>query len=145
MRTAFAPLLLICAMSPAEVSAQGRALETRVISTTPAESSLSQTLILRKEIEREARRLTLSLGRAESLQAQQPAAQDRTWIRRHPALFGALVGAGTGAVSSVPRWNELYCAGGTDEDCVFHQGLGVLFGAGTGAGVGALIGFLAGR
>ncbi len=145
MRRAFAPLLLICVLSPAEVSAQGRSLETRVISTTLVASSLSQPLILRKAIEREARRLTPTLGRAENLRAQQPASRDRTWIRRHPALFGALVGAGAGAVSSVPRWNELYCAGGTDEDCVFHQGLGVLFGAGAGAGVGALIGSLVGR
>ena len=145
MRRAFPPFLLIVVLSSPEVFAQERSPETSVILTTPAARSLSQALVLRKAVEREVTRLTLSLGRAESLQAQQRAARDRTWIGRHPALFGALVGAGAGAVSSVPRWTELYCAGGGDEDCLFHGGLGVLFGAGAGAGVGALIGFSARR
>ena len=91
---------------------------------------------------REAARLGLRLGSAELQPDQQE--EDRNWIGRHPSLFGALAGAGTGAVSSIPRSTELYCATGGDEDCLFHGGPGVLFGAGAGAGVGALVGFLIG-
>ncbi len=65
---------------------------------------------------------------------------------RHPVLIGALIGAGAGAVSAQGRrWNELYCANGGDEDCLFHGSAGTLFGAGVGAGVGALIGLIVGR
>ena len=74
--------------------------------------------------------------------ARQAGSQNRGWIRRHPALVGAMVGAGIGAVSSIPRWTELYCATGGDEDCFFHGSVGVLFGTGAGAGIGALIGLL---
>ena len=117
-------------------------------SETPAVSDarrLSQTPMLRKTIERDARRLKPSLRSADSLPWQQPAPRGRSWIGRHPALFGALVGAGAGAASSAGRWTELYCATGGDEDCFFHGGAGVLFGAGMGAGIGALIGYIAGR
>ena len=90
-------------------------------------------------IERAVKRLA---DRAEGAQSRRPTSHDRIWIRRHPALFGALVGAGVGSLSSVPRWTEWYCATGGDEDCVFHGTQGVLFGAGVGAGIGALFGFL---
>lgn len=75
----------------------------------------------------------------------QQSTPSRSWIRRHPVLFGALLGGAAGAVSSAGRWTELYCASGGDEDCLFHGGSGVLFGAGVGAGVGALVGALVGR
>jgi hypothetical protein len=144
MRGALA-LLLICVVHPAEMLAQARGPETGAISNTPAATALSQPRTLRNAIDQEARRLTLARGRIGGLQAPAPSARGRSWIRRHPALFGALVGAGAGAVSSAPRWTELYCATGGDEDCLFHGGAGVLFGAGAGAGIGALIGFFAGR
>ena len=70
-------------------------------------------------------------------------ARKRSWISRHPALFGALVGAGAGAVASGTMENELFCGGG-DEDCLFHGGSRVPVGAGIGAGMGALFGWIAG-
>ena len=73
----------------------------------------------------------------------QAGSQRRGWIARHPALFGALIGAGVGAVSAVTLENELFCSGG-DEDCVFYGGSRALIGAGVGAGVGALVGWIAG-
>ena len=54
MRRAFAPLLVICVLTPPGVFAQGHSPETSVMSATPAARSLSQTLILRKAVEREA-------------------------------------------------------------------------------------------
>ncbi len=72
---------------------------------------------------------------------QAPASPRRNWIRRHPALFGALVGAGAGAISSATMENELFCSGG-DEDCLIYGGGRVLVGAGIGAGIGALAGWL---
>jgi hypothetical protein len=88
---------------------------------------------------REGTRLTLP-----QIRCQEPAATARngkTWISRHPAVFGALVGAGAGAVASGTMENELFCSGG-DEDCFFHGGSRLLVGAGMGAGIGALIGWL---
>ena len=96
---------------------------------------------LRDAVAHEVRRLAGSQSR----NASQPVPRDRGWIQRHPAAFGALVGAGAGAVSAIPRWNELYCAGGGDEDCFFHGAAGVAVGAGIGAGIGALVGMIAGR
>lgn len=84
------------------------------------------------------------LANAPQLRFQEPAAQARkpkNWISRHPALFGALVGAGAGALASGTMENELFCSGG-DEDCFFHGGSRILVGAGMGAGVGALIGWI---
>ena len=101
--------------------------------------------IIDQPIQPEHLRMALSLGRAGLPRTQQPGVQDPSWIRRHPVVFGTLVGAGGGAVSAVPRWNELYCTTGGDEDCLFHGGAGALVGAGLGAGVGALIGYLVGR
>jgi hypothetical protein len=88
---------------------------------------------------REGSRLGLTLG----VTRVEPPAQRRSWIGRHPALFGALVGAGAGALASVTMENELFCSGG-DEDCFFHGGSRVLVGAGFGAGIGALAGLIAG-
>jgi hypothetical protein len=69
--------------------------------------------------------------------------KSNSWISRHPALFGALVGAGGGAVAAGTMENELFCSGG-DEDCFFHGGNRLLVGAGMGAGIGALVGWLVG-
>ena len=78
-------------------------------------------------------------------QAPDPARPARPhWVRRHPALFGALVGAGAGAVFGLLSENELICSGG-DEDCFFYGAKRPLVGAGLGAGAGSLIGFALGR
>ena len=100
---------------------------------------------LRDAVAHEVRRLAVSHSQNTSAQAPQPAPRDPGWIQRHPAAFGALAGAGAGAVSAIPRWNELYCANGGDEDCLFYGAAGVAVGAGIGAGIGALVGMLVGR
>ncbi len=50
--------------------------------------------ILSRGIEREARRQLPWRSDENVGQAQQAQPNDRSWIARHPALFGALVGAG---------------------------------------------------
>jgi hypothetical protein len=120
-------------------------VETSAAAATRDTSPPSQTAMLHAAIAREATRWAIEVGRTRRSTTQSAASQSRGWIERHATLSGAVVGAGVGTLSSIPRWNELYCAGGGDEDCLFHGGLGVLFGAGAGAGVGALIGFLVGR
>lgn len=89
---------------------------------------------------RESTRLSASFDRR--VQELAPATRKpRNWISRHPALFGALVGAAGGALASGTMENELFCSRG-DEDCFFHGGSRVLVGAGMGASIGVLIGWL---
>ncbi len=104
-----------------------------------------ERLTLRDAVAQEAGRLAVSQQGTGASQALPPAPVNRSWVQRHPAAFGALVGAGAGAVSAIPRWNELYCATGGDEECLFHGAAGVAVGAGIGAGIGALVGMIAGR
>lgn len=75
------------------------------------------------------------------------AAQDkqRSWIRRHPVLFGAMVGAGAGLIAGGTMENELICQAGNDEDCLFYNGSRFAVGAGAGAAIGALVGWIAGK
>ena len=73
----------------------------------------------------------------------QAEATKRNWVSRHPALFGALIGAGGGLVAGATMENELICSGG-DEDCLIYGptrlGVGALMGAGVGALVGVIVG-----
>ena len=110
------------------------------------EPPASQKPMLSAAIDREVTRILLapSVSRGADLLAQQSESQNRGWIRRHSALFGALVGAGAGVVSAATMENELFCSGG-DEDCLFHGGGRVLLGGGMGAGVGALAWWLVGQ
>jgi hypothetical protein len=59
------------------------------------------------------------------------------WIRKHPAKFGALVGA---AIGTVPAFYEMATCPPT-RSCS-TAGAGVLFGAMTGAGIGAFAGWV---
>ncbi len=70
--------------------------------------------------------------------------QNRSWIGRHPVLFGALVGAGAGTVAAGTMNNEMFCQAGNDEDCFFYNGSRFAVGAGIGAGIGALVGWIVG-
>jgi hypothetical protein len=70
---------------------------------------------------------------------------ERSWIGRHPALFGALVGAAAGTVAVGTMENDLFCSAGNDEDCFFYTNSRFAVGAGIGAGVGALVGWIASR
>ena len=145
MRRTLTLVLIACVLGQSLALAAEAPNPTSAAPATRETSPLLRNPMLSHAIDREATRLAFELGRPGISTAQPPARQDRGWIQRHPALFGAMAGAGLGAVSSIPRWTELYCASGGDEDCLFHGGLGVLVGAGAGAGVGALIGFFVGR
>jgi hypothetical protein len=144
MRNVVTSLLILCVLTQPLTLAAEPSSGTSAASIARDTSPPSQIPTLREAIDREAMRLALSLGGA-GRSLQRPDSLDRGWIRRHPALFGALVGAGAGAATSIPRWTELYCSTGGDEDCLFHGGQGALFGAAVGAGIGALIGFLVGH
>ena len=143
MRRALTLLLLFCVLGRSVAMAEpprGAAVLPEPDRGSPAR------LWLHEAVAREAARLAFRQTELPSRLVQAvPPSERRGWIRRHPALFGALVGAGAGAVSSIPRWTELYCSTGGDEDCLFHDTQGLLFGMGAGAGLGSLIGWLAGR
>jgi len=116
---------------------------TVAVSASRDMSAPRQIPKLGEAIDREVRRLVLSPDSPNGLLVQQPGSRNRGWIGRHPALFGALVGAGAGAAASAMMENELICSGG-DEDCLIYGGSRILVGAGMGAGIGSLIGFLVG-
>jgi hypothetical protein len=78
---------------------------------------------------------------ASDAQAQSDESRKRGWIRRHPARFGALLGAGLGAGAALAMDNEFSCSGG-DDDCLVTGGGRAITGAAVGAGVGALVGWL---
>jgi len=143
MRSSVTVVLALCILGQSLVLAAEPPDATSAASPGQTTSPPSQQPRLREAIAREATQSALSLVRGEGSLVQQPGSADRGWIARHPALFGALVGAGAGAVSAVTMENELFCSGG-DEDCFFHGDGRVLVGAGFGAGIGALVGFLVG-
>jgi len=87
-------------------------------------------------IEREMARTTPERARATSLLQQQAAVSHSSWRSRHPALLGALIGAGAGALVAY----GIAASGGLGE-----PGLWAPVGAGIGAGAGAVVGLLAGR
>ncbi len=93
-----------------------------------------------------AMREAMRLGREG--RAPQAAADERrqqgSWIGRHPALFGAIAGAGVGMVVAASNTNELFCTG-NDEDCLAYGSWGIAFGAALGAGIGTLAGYLVGK
>ena len=86
----------------------------------------------------EARRLVAAS--ASQAPQQKPAARERSWIGRHPVLFGALVGAGGGAAVGVAT------SGSCDRSQICPGGGGavVAVAALIGAGIGSIAGFAIG-
>lgn len=108
MRMVVSALLLCCVLD------QSLALGAQSPSGTVAASADRDTngprrkSTLSEAIEREATRQALLPDGGAGSRTQQPGSQSRSWIGRHPALFGALVGAGAGAIMSVTMENELF-------------------------------------
>jgi hypothetical protein len=90
---------------------------------------------------RSLERLPMSSDTAR-LSAAQQTVQQRSWIGRHPVLFGALVGAGAGAGIGYALGQN--CTGQEIEPCSSKAGAAVVS-AGLFAGGGALVGFLVDR
>ena len=94
---------------------------------------------LKRAASRELARLNLAAASTDSalLQVQQPGQRKRSWIGRHPVLFGTLVGFGGGfLIGYLPGDDGVF-----DDFVASFNGLvlgGV--GAGTGALVGAIVG-----
>lgn len=65
------------------------------------------------------------------------------WVKRHPAVFGALVGAATGASLGYAVFGQ-DCPPGVTYAC-FPKGEAVVVHGGIFAGIGALVGFIAGK
>jgi hypothetical protein len=109
---------------------------------TAPTSRLPSTLAagwLKRAASRELARLKLAAASTDSalLRVQQPGQRNRSWIGRHPVLFGTLVGLGGGYLVGV----------GAGEDGIFDDftaGENGLFVAGIGAGAGALVGAIVG-
>lgn len=94
---------------------------------------------LERAVDREVARLSRSTASADApLRArQQPTPQKRSWIGRHPVLFGALVGFGGGfLIGYLPGDDVVF-----DDFTAEFNGLVM---GGIGAGVGATVGAVAG-
>jgi hypothetical protein len=143
MRKTVTLVLLFCILIQSVAFAAEQPKGTIAVSASRDVSAPRQNPKLSEAIDREVRRLALSPDRPTGFPAQQTGSQNRSWIGRHPALFGALVGAGAGAAASALMENELICSGG-DEDCLIYGGSRILVGAGIGAGIGSLVGFFVG-
>ena len=143
MRTVVLCLALTCALTQT-VNLAAQVPPLRVNPSAGSHQAVRPVPIgtLTAAIEREATRFARAQGDPQR-SSRPTVAERRDWISRHPALFGALVGAGGGALLSVTLENELFCSGG-DEDCLIHGGGRVVIGAGMGAGVGSLTGFIVG-
>ena len=98
---------------------------------------------LMSAVKRDAGRLATGTTSSQA-SGEAKAREGRSWIGRHPALFGALVGAGAGLVAAGTMDNEMFCGTGSDEDCIFYNSSRFAVGAGVGAGVGALVGWIVG-
>lgn len=138
MRQTVAYVVLVCILG--QPSAFAREAPAQVAGRAPSSTSTAGTIT--DGIALEARRLARSTA-SESVSLQTGSGR-RSWIDRHPVVFGAAVGAGGGAFLAATMENELFCSGG-DEDCFYHGNSRILVGAGMGAGVGALIGWIVGR
>ena len=82
-----------------------------------------------------------TVGRSTRQASSAQTGSGRGWISRHPALFGALLGAATGTIAAGTMDNEWFCSG-SDDDCVMFGGGRFAAGATIGAGVGALVGWI---
>ena len=93
---------------------------------------------LKRAASRELARLNAAASTDSALlRVQQPGQRNRSWIGRHPVLFGTLVGLGGGYLVGI----------GAGEDGIFDDftaGENGLFVAGIGAGTGALLGAIVG-
>ena len=96
---------------------------------------------LERTPDREVPRLILSAAVTDSafLAVQQPAPRKRSWIGRHPVLFGTIVGFGSGYLFGYLVVKDDGFGFGINA-----AEMGFLFGL-TGGGGGALVGALAGR
>jgi hypothetical protein len=94
---------------------------------------------LKRAASRELARFNLAAASTDFalLRVQQPGQRNRSWIGRHPVLFGTLVGFGGGYLVGVGAGDD-----GIFDD--FTAGENGLFVAGIGAGTGALVGAIVG-
>lgn len=84
----------------------------------------------------------LELREAAAIASRQEAVQhERSWIGRHPALTGALIGAAGGATYACIMCRGA-CEGQPGLYMTLFGGVGAGIGAGIGAGTGAVIGAL---
>lgn len=133
--------LILFGLAAPQPAAGAPAAVTAVASMTAHLAAPAPTGPLAAAAARETTRLAAATA-ARPARRVEPAEQ-HSWISRHPALFGAMVGAGAGAVAAGTMDNELFCSGG-DDDCVFHGEGRTIVGAGIGAGIGAAIGVIVG-
>lgn len=114
---------------------------------------------LHESVAREATRLAAGRQTTAAFQAPCPSAdagtgrcspQEKSWIARHPALTGALIGLGVGVPIGIATCHYPTAEGSSCSDFTYPGNARLLggltmgaYGAGIGAGVGALAGVLA--
>ena len=134
----FIILLLFCLLAPEAPAAnplQGSSQEATTLNSKVGIQATLAVSVAREVSRLESRRL---LVRAQPVAQSAQQQTKKNWIRRHPKLFGALVGFGVGCPLGAAQ------VGGSQDDffnaldefaCPFLGGVGAAVGAGIGAAV----------
>jgi hypothetical protein len=114
-------------------------LATKPCGSCPSDRRLFTEPQLRAVVDRDAARMRkYSAGKAQ----QSPRPHDRGWVRRHPALLGALIGAGVGVGVNfaADNWNTSGCK--NNEGVGGWACLSPAVPPGLFAGLGSIVGFV---
>ena len=131
--------VLLCADAVSAQTAYRSIEATRRTSAAVVETGLlhdgATIRSIEQAVDRQVRRVMLSSTSDHSRFQVRPVPRDRNWIKRHPVIFGALVGFGGGFVAGYLAGDDAVFEDFTKE---FH---GIAFG-GIGALAGAILGEL---
>lgn len=116
-----------------------RAADLDLVSIGPAMTQAASPGPIAKAVEAWARRWAEGSHGEASSAGQAEQAGERGWIGRHPVLFGALVGAGAGAVIGYSLGRD--CSGRGTGSCSSREGAALVGGA-IFAGAGAVVGLI---
>ncbi len=103
MRKALAVVLISVLSAPSAAVAAPQGASTSTVTASGGAHGLRAAAM------REATRLAHERTVFQAASEERP--QRGSWIGRHPALFGAALGAGAGMVIAVSNTNELFCTG----------------------------------
>jgi hypothetical protein len=125
---------LCCCLNFSAVLAAAADVQGSKLSTNPKAGAA----VIASAVDRQFARETESTRVRALRQARAVQPASRSWIARHPALSGAMIGAAGGGIAGATVGHPST----TDFGKEFGRSGMVLLGAGVGAGIGSLVGYL---